>query len=426
MKKAPTTNRPNKRPKERPNGRRIDVKPPVPESAVPYNSISQMEPMWPAKPALEEKAIELLKVSQELSGNLHPITQRRIAMLLRLMNSYYSNLIEGNVTRPLDLERAQKNDYSAEPPKRSLQLLGRAHIETQEEFEAIVRASPEINICTSEFLSQIHRSFYEKLPLEFRTVKSSSGKLLEVVPGEVRTTNVEIGRHYPPAYKSLPAFLRRFEEVYAPAQLGSVKKILAAAASHHRLAWIHPFLDGNGRVIRLFTHLYFIQADLDSNGLWALSRGLARKREQYYAALETADEHRYNDYDGRGNLSQRGLDTFVDFILDVAIDQIGYMSQLLEIDGLLERLSQYVEILAARGTLDISAKHVLSEVLLRGEIERGEIPRITGKPERTARRITQSLLQMELLTSESAHGVLRLNFPMKSVPFIFPALFPSE
>jgi Fic family protein len=421
MKKSPSLSRPNKRPNEK----GMDVNPPVSGRAVLYSSISQMEPMWPAKPVLEEKAIELLKRSQELSGKLHPLTQRRMAMLLRLMNSYYSNLIEGNVTRPLDLERAQKNDYALEPPKRSLQLLGRAHIETQEEFEAIVRASPEINICTPEFLSHIHRSFYEKLPMEFRTVKSSSGKLLEVMPGEVRTTNVEIGRHFPPAFASLPAFMQRFKEVYAPAELGSVKKIIAAAASHHRLAWIHPFLDGNGRVVRLFTHLYFMQADLDSNGLWALSRGLARKREEYYAALEAADEHRYNDYDGRGNLSQRGLDTFVDFIFDVAIDQIGYMSQLLEIDSLLDRLSQYVDILAARGALDASAKYILGEVLLRGEVARGEIPRITGKPDRTARRITQSLLKMELLTSESTLSPLRMNFPMKAVPYIFPALFPS-
>jgi Fic family protein len=384
-----------------------------------------MEPMWPAKPALEEKAIELLKQSQELSGKLHPITQRRIATLLRLMNSYYSNLIEGNITHPLDLERAQKNDYSAEPRKRSLQLEGKAHIEVQEEFEAIVRATPDTNICTSQFLSRMHRSFYGKLPEDFRMVRSTSGKILEVVPGEVRTTDVVVGKHYPPSHTSLPAFLRRFEEVYDSHQLGSVKKIIAAAASHHRLAWIHPFLDGNGRVVRLFTHLYFIQADMDSNGLWALSRGLARRREDYYNALEAADEHRYNDYDGRGNLSQRCLDDFVEFILDVAIDQVGYMSRLLEIDGLLERLSQYVDILAARGALDASAKYVLGEVLLRGELARGEIPRITGKPDRTARRITQSLLKLELLTSESSLSPLRMNFPMKSVPYIFPALFPS-
>lgn len=108
MKKSPSLSRPNKRPNEK----GMDVNPPVSGRAVLYSSISQMEPMWPAKPVLEEKAIELLKRSQELSGKLHPLTQRRMAMLLRLMNSYYSNLIEGNVTRPLDLERAQKNDYA--------------------------------------------------------------------------------------------------------------------------------------------------------------------------------------------------------------------------------------------------------------------------------------------------------------------------
>ena len=102
------------------------------------------------------------------------------------------------------------------------------------------------------------------------------------------------------------------------------------------------------------------------------------------------------------------------------------MSRLLEIDGLLERLSQYVDILAARGALDPSAKYVLGEVLLRGELARGEIHRITGKPERTARRVTQSLLQMELLTSESRLGPLRLNFPMKVVPYLFPALYPPQ
>jgi Fic family protein len=237
---------------------------------------------------------------------------------------------------------------------------------------------------------------------------------------------VEVGKHIPPAHASLAGFLKRFEQVYEPRELGSVKKIMAAAAAHHRLAWIHPFLDGNGRVVRLFTQLYLLRADLDSNGLWALSRGLARKREEYYSALEAADMHRFNDYDGRGNLSQRGLDSFVDFILDVAIDQVGYMSRLLEVDGLLERLSQYVELLAARGQLDSSAKYVLGEVLLRGELSRSDIPRITGKPERTARRITQSLLKLELLTSESALGSLRLNLPMKSVPFIFPALYPAS
>ncbi len=127
-----------------------------------YSTISAMEPMWPSESslaALEEKSVTLLKLSQKLSGSLHPITSRQIARLLRVMNSYYSNLIEGNVTHPLDLERAQKHDYSANPHKRALQELGTAHIEVQEHFEALVRTDSTINISSADFLRSIHSKF---------------------------------------------------------------------------------------------------------------------------------------------------------------------------------------------------------------------------------------------------------------------------
>ncbi|MFI5200935.1 MAG: Fic family protein [Candidatus Kapaibacterium sp.] len=390
-----------------------------------HTSVSQMEPMWPASPALEEKAIALLKASQHLSGKLHPITQRQIAQLLRLMNSYYSNLIEGNVTHPLDLERAEKNDYSAEPRKRALQIEGRAHIEVQEELEEEVRTS-DVDICSASFLRNMHKRLYDKLPEEFRVVRSPKGTALTVIPGEFRRDEVRVGHHIPPAHRSIPEFLRRFGEVYDPNPLGSIRKIIAAAAAHHRLAWIHPFLDGNGRVTRLFTHLYFIRAELDSNGLWSLARGLARRREDYYAALESADAQRYNDYDGRGNLSQRGLDAFVDFLLEVSIDQVQFMSGLLDIDGVLDRLAQYIDLLAIRGEVDETAKYVLMEIFLRGELPRGEVLRLTGTSERTSRRIVQSLVKLELVTSKTPLGPLRLNFPVKAVPILFPSLYPNS
>ena len=389
-----------------------------------YSSISQMEPMWPANPAIEEKAIELLKASQRLSGKLHPITQRQIARLLRLMNSYYSNLIEGNVTHPLDLERAQNNDYSAEPRKKALQIEGRAHIEVQEEFEEEVRHS-SVDVCSADFLVRMHKRFYDKLPEEFKIVRSPKGGLLKAIPGAFREDEVEVGHHIPPAHSSIPQFLERFDRVYSPGLLGSIKRIIAATASHHRLAWIHPFLDGNGRVVRLFTHLYFIRAELDSNGLWSLARGLARRREDYYKSLEGADEHRYNDYDGRGNLSQRGLDDFAFFLLDVAIDQVNFMSGLLDIDGVLDRLSQYIDLLSIRKEVDERAKHILMEIFLRGELTRDEIPRVTGTSDRTSRRITQSLTKLDLVSSQTPLGPLRLNFPIKAVPIIFPSLYPS-
>jgi Fic family protein len=72
------------------------------------------------------------------------------------------------------------------------------------------------------------------------------------------------------------------------------------AAAHHRLLWIHPFYDGNGRVARLFVHAYLRDIGVGSS-LWSVSRGLARNVAQYQALLMAADQQRDNDWDGPGN-----------------------------------------------------------------------------------------------------------------------------
>lgn len=138
--------------------------------------------------------------------------------------------------------------------------------------------------------------------------------------------------HIAPAASHLTSFLDRFKNVYDGQSLKQIDQIIAVAASHHRLAWIHPFLDGNGRVTRLFTHRYFIKARIDGHGMWTVSRGFALNREAYVSALAEADSHRESDYDGRGNLSNKGLCDFCAYFLDTALGQIGYMSSLLELD----------------------------------------------------------------------------------------------
>ena len=66
--------------------------------------------------------------------------------------------------------------------------------------------------------------------------------------------------------------MARFEEVYG--RLGNFERILASGPMHHRLLWIHPFADGNGRVTRLMSYAVLRRA-LDTGGLWSIARGLA-------------------------------------------------------------------------------------------------------------------------------------------------------
>jgi Fic family protein len=386
-----------------------------------------MEPMFPSvqDSNLTDLAVEVIRQSAALSTTLHTVTRRGVVEVVRSMNSYYSNLIEGHNTHPIDIERALAMDYSRDPAKRALQMESAAHVEVQRLIEHRLAGEPDTQICAPDFLSWVHREFYARLPDEFRHVQTPNGESKIVVPGELRQDEVTVGRHIAPATSALPELLTRFHTMYGNPRLSAVEKVVAAAASHHRLAWIHPFLDGNGRVTRLFTHAYLVKARVDGHGMWTVSRGLARNRNAYLAALAGADEHRQGDLDGRGNLSNKGLLNFCIFFLQTALDQIGFMADLLDLDGMQRRIAGYVDRQASLGELQPEAGYLLREALLRGEVPRGEASRITGRPERTARRILKDLLEKHLLAAETEKGPVRLSFPARVAGYYFPRLYPE-
>ena len=392
-----------------------------------YTNISQMEPLLPSTTdsSLTDLAIEVIRHSAALSSSLHPLTRQAVVELVRSMNSYYSNLIEGHNTHPVDIERALEKDYSRDPAMRAMQIESAAHIEVQKLVEDRLQENPAEDICEQTFLCWIHREFYARLPEEFHRIQTPEGTNRQVIPGELRKDNVTVGRHMAPSHEALPNFLSRFQTGYHLSGLNAINKVIAAAASHHRLAWIHPFLNGNGRVTRLFTHAYLIKAQVDGHGLWTVSRGFSRNRNAYLTALAGADEHRQGSLDGRGNLSNRGLVDFCIFFLQTALDQIDFMSELLDLDGLQKRIAGYVERQVSFGELAPEASYLLREVLLRGQVPRGEASRITGRPERTARRILKSLLDRKLLFADTEKGPVRLSFPASVAGYYFPRLYPE-
>ena len=386
-----------------------------------------MEPMIPVDPKgeLDDLAIEVIRKSAAISNTVHPVTRRGIVELVRRMNSYYSNLIEGHNTHPLDIERAMRKDFSRDPAQRARQLESKAHIEVQKLIEVRINENPELSITSRDFLCWIHKEFYKRMPEEYLIVRREDGKSERVIPGEIRQTEVEVGRHLPPKSECLDSFMKRFAEVYDLHKLKGLEPVIAAAASHHRLAWIHPFLDGNGRVTRLMTHAYLKMAKMDGHGLWTVSRGFARNREGYLGALTEADQHSRGDLDGWGNLSHAGLVEFCKYFLNIAIDQIDFMSDLLNLDGMQNRIQKLVDRKVILGELKPETGHLLRDVFLRGEIPRGEIPGIIGMAERTARRVVSHLLENNYLVSDSEKGPVMLGFPATIVGYYFPRLYPE-
>ncbi len=392
-------------------------------------SVQRIEPARLEDPgeAIGDIVAELSAAAATLGAALHPRTAANLAGLVRIMNAYYSNLIEGHNTRPKDIERALAGNLAEDRGRRNLQLEAAAHVRVQAEIDIMAanRRLPEP--ASADFLQWIHKEFYREAPDEMLRV-SGVGRESTMEPGAWRSLpehDVSVGRHAPPSSQRVPEFMRYFAERYSFEKLGKAGRIIAMATAHHRLNYIHPFPDGNGRVSRLMSHAMSHAAGIGTHGLWSISRGLARgleSRGEYKRMMDYADTPRQGDLDGRGNLSQRALSEFAQWFLELALDQVRFMSGLFELDALARRLRNYVD---RSDNLKPEASRLLEEALVRGEFERGEIARITGMPERTARRVLNELTSLGLLASDTPKGAVSLRFPVDALEVLFPRLFPE-
>ena len=371
--------------------------------------------------ALTDLAFELAQKSAGFRRSLPASLVSSLADLVRSMNCYYSNLIEGHDTHPIDIERSLRDDYSTDIRKRDLQLEARAHITVQQWIDSGGLTDRSL---TAKAIREIHQRFCKLLPKDLLWVEDpATGEKIEVVPGEFRDRDVIVGRHVPVSSPAVPRFLRRFEEVYS--KLGKAETIIAAAAAHHRLAWIHPFLDGNGRVARLMSHATLLQA-LDTGAVWSIARGLARNVDAYKGHLANCDLQRRNDLDGRGNLSEESLVAFTRFFLATCIDQVTFMENLMQPDQLRTRILLWAEEEIRMGKLSSKCRVLLEAILYRGEIPRSETPAIFQASERSSSRFVSALIDRGALRSESTRAPLRLAFPAALASRWMPGLFPER
>jgi len=386
-----------------------------------------MEPMLiiESDRALEDLTFDLVQKAASLTAVLKPEVRTEIGRLVRSTDCYYSNFLEGHQTHPRDIERALAGDYSADPAQRSLQEEARAHIEVQAAIDADTEASKDWP-ASEPYVRWIHREFCSRLPddmLVTRTVDTK--RVVRIVPGEYRTDTVEVGQHTPPRADLLPEFMARFTESYRSDRLSKTQQLLCAATAHHRLAWIHPFADGNGRVARLMSHAILLRLGIGSS-LWSVSRGLARQPEQYKTLLAAADQPRRNDLDGRGALSLEALKDFCRFFLRVCVDQVEFMRGLLQPGEILRRIEIYVNEEVAAKRLPKGSFEMLREAFYEGSVPRGRAPQITGYEERRARDTLSALLERGLLIASSPRGPVSLGIPMDVVERWLPTLYPVD
>lgn len=395
-----------------------------------YDAPHQFEPLVPQDcliGALLEKASDLIREAANLGASAAPGAAVQLRELLRSMNSYYTNRIEGEHTRPSDIDRALLKDFSKEPDVARRQRLAVSHIQTEIACERLIQVKLDSGesvvpwLYSTQALEWLHLQLFGGLTPEDLTL--ADGSLL--TPGQVRTRGVAVGIHEAPSPAALPAFLGRWEEIYGRSRRGEAS-VVALAAAHHRLAWVHPFLDGNGRVARLHTHLALHAQGL-TNGLWSPLRGFARAEEKYRGMLKAADAHRRGDLDGRGNLTEAGLIDWINYTLDTCIDQVRFMSKLLDVGSMRERIQAALIFEEAKKT-GLRKEAVLPLHYLfstNSELGRAAFKQMTGLGERVATDLISSLLRNGYLATDSAYGALRFAIPRTALRFYFPDLWPE-
>ena len=392
--------------------------------------ISQFQPLFPEERVLgplHELAAELVTECHTLRGQAGEPIVRALSPRLRAMNSYYTNKIEGQHTRPAEIERAIQKDFSADASLARKQRLAVAHMEVEQQIELALAKTTPGEIFSPLLVCEIHGLLYSKLPEADRV--TDEGK--PISPGKYRTNDVKTGRHVAPQWKDVDGLMEGWAERYRKLA-GTEALLIGAACSHHRLAWIHPFIDGNGRAARLHTHLVLHAMGL-TQGLWSPMRGLARTQEQYYARLNDADLARRNDLDGRGPLSQEELVAFAGYFLGVCLDQVRFMRGRLDLASLRDRLKSLLlylqeqpwKIGSEKSVVKIDALEALHYVAMAGAIERSRFIAMTGLGERTGRRVLASLLDFGVLTEASPRSPVAFGVPLSSLRFLFPNLWPE-
>lgn len=397
-----------------------------------YQQPHQMTPMMPGDRKLEELhplAASLIDKSLRLPAQALPQVRVLLCKALLLMNAYYTNKIEGQHTTPQLIQAALENHFVERPDVAQKQRIAVAHIETERWGVTQLPHYDGRLFYSDDFVRQIHRHLYSLLPPEDREQNGPEGSGMAkvvVIPGEYRECGVKVGQHVPPAPRAIPAFLDAWQKAYVSRPAGEYA-LIGLAASHHRLTWIHPFVDGNGRTARMHTLLGLNALGL-TNGLWSPLRGLARDTDTYFSRLIGADRERQGATDGRGVLSERGLIEFVRYFLELCHDQVDFMERMLNLSEFPERLRVMLAAEAARQRSiylrpeAVIPLHYLGTV---PSLERGQFKAMLGLQERTADRVLAQLFQLGIITSASPRGPVELAIPIKLWRYLFPRLWPE-
>jgi len=299
-------------------------------------------PVWDSPLTTVILDLEKLR-TKELYGQVPPHIFFQLKEIFQIMETLGSARIEGNNTTLTEyVEKIIEQDTENSEKDKEI-----SNIETAIRF--IEENTNENTVFSRAYVSELHKMITKELSVH---PKGEGSKY----PGEMRKCEVSINRskHTPPSYAVVKDYFEKFIE-FINKDHKEQNQLLSVAIAHHRFTYIHPFDNGNGRMVRLLNYALLIKLGFKvKNGrIINPSSVFYADREKYYQMLGKAD-----------SLSERDILHWAEYFL------FGLKNELEKIDSLLNKnyvqkkiLSPTIKFAIERGNINKLEYDILSYLI---------------------------------------------------------------
>lgn len=315
-----------------------------------------------------------------LGGSTHPNVFFQLKHIFHTLESIGSARIEGNNTTIAEyIETKLEENKTVSPSIKEIQNIEKAmeFIEDNVKHYPIDRA----------FLSELHKMVVDEL------LPPPDGEG-DLTPGSFRKTNLKINKsvHIPPDWLKVDDYMNELLDFIN--RTDSPKyDLLKAAIAHHRFVWIHPFGNGNGRTVRLFTYAMLVSTGFNVNvgRIINPTAVFCSNRNDYYGKLSEADKG-----------TEKGVTTWVEYVLKGLKEEIEKIDKLLDYEYLrMEILAPTIShSLARKYITDIEAK-ILKKAVDLQVIQAADVKEFFhGKADAEVSRQLRKLIEKKMLMPE--------------------------
>lgn len=350
------------------------------ESKFSHHDLKLMEPSFNSN--LTDLIIELDYLrKKKIGGSTHPKVFFQLKHIFHTLESIGSARIEGNNTTIAEyIETKLENNTEVSSGIKEIQNIEKAMVFIEEN----VKQYP-IN---RAFISEIHKMIVNEL------LPSPDGEG-DYTPGEYRKINIKISKskHLPPDYLRVEDYMNELIN-FVEKEDSSKYDLIKTAQAHHRFVWIHPFCNGNGRTVRLFTYAMLVKMGFNVNvgRIINPTAVFCSNRNDYYKKLSDAD-------DG----SESGILSWINYVLKGLKEEIEKIDKLTDYNYLRkEILLPAINYSAERKYItDIESK-ILKKVIEKIIIQAADVKDILqGKLDSEVSRQIRKLIEKKMLIPET-------------------------